>query len=100
MNSTTTGGYLVFPPTRSFKRPRRWETFEALFDPIVRQDDTVLWEPWDVPRDADARHWWTVLDCDGRLLLCAGFHFVNRFAYVQCANAWGGEWSDHPEYLY
>ena len=91
---------IVLPPKRDYRRPRRWETFEKLFEPIMRDEETVLWEPWEVPRDTDARHWWTVLDCDGRLLLCAGFHFVDRFGYIQCAKPWGGEWSAHPEYLY
>ena len=53
-----------------------------------------------MPRDTDARYWWTVFDRDGRLLLCAGFHFIDRLGYIQCAKPWGGEWSDHPEYLY
>jgi hypothetical protein len=25
---------------------------------------------------------WTVLDCDGRLIITNGFHFVNRFGYI------------------
>ena len=90
----------VLPPKRCYRRPRSWETFEKLFEPIMRDEETVLWEPWEVPRDADARYWWTVFDCDGRLLLCAGFHFIDRLGYIQCANPWGGEWSEHPEYLY
>ena len=90
----------VAPPKRRYRRPRRWETFENLFEPTVRDDHTVLWYPDEIGRDADARYWWTVLDCDGRLLLCAGFHFIDRFGYIQCANPWGGEWSEHPEYLY
>jgi hypothetical protein len=54
----------------------------------------------DVPTDADPRHWWTVLGCDGRLLLAPGFHVVNRFAYILCRNAWGGETNAHPDYRY
>ena len=51
-------------------------------------DHDYLWEPSQVPKDADGRYWWTVLDCDGGLYLAAGFRFVNRFAYVRCANPW------------
>lgn len=93
---------LINPPTRVFRRARRWETFERLFEPIERTDGSVLWEPWDVPKGADYRHWWTVLDpmTTGQHYLAAGFHFVNRLGYVQCKNAWGGDWQNHPEYLY
>lgn len=30
----------------------------------------------------------------GQLYLAAGFHFVNRLGYIQCAHAWGGEWDE------
>ncbi len=90
----------VAPPKRCYRRPRRWETFEKLFEPIERDGGTVLWYPGEVGPDPDPHDWWTVLDCDGRLLLAAGFHFVNRFAFIRCARPWGGEPNDHPEYLY
>ncbi len=90
----------VMPPARHYRRPRAWETFERLFEPILRDDDTVLWERWDLPADHDPRHVWTVLDCDGRLFLTPGFRFVNRIAYVICRNAWGGDASSHPDYRY
>lgn len=91
---------IVPPPKRSFIRPRTWETFEALFQPIISDDGTVLRERWEIPGEADPRYWWTVLDCDGRLLLAAGFRFVNRFAFVACRKAWGGERDEHPNYRY
>lgn len=87
------------PPARRYQRPRTWDMFERLFESILRDDDTVLWERRDIPADHD-RHVWTVLDCDGRLLLAPGFHIVNRFAYVICRNAWGGEAHEHPDYRY
>lgn len=90
----------VTPPARRYCRPRTWDTFERWFEPIVREDDTVLWERPDLPSDLDPRHVWTVLDCDGRLLLAPGFHVVNRLASVQCRNAWGGEAHAHPDQRY
>lgn len=27
---------------------------------------------------------WTLLDCDGKIILCSGFHYVNRFGYIIC----------------
>lgn len=93
---------LVAPPARVFKRARRWETFDRIFAPIEREDGGLIWEPCEVPKDADHRLWWTVLDpmTTGQLYLSAGFHFVNRLGYVQCTNGWDGKWNDHPEYLY
>ena len=29
---------------------------------------------------------WTMLDCDGKMYLSAGFHLVNRMFYVVCNN--------------
>jgi hypothetical protein len=27
---------------------------------------------------------WTLVDCDGKLYICSGFHFVNRIGYFIC----------------
>jgi hypothetical protein len=71
-------------------RARSWNVFERRFRPILRADDTPLWEPSELPPGDEiaTRHWWTVVDCDGRLYLSAGFRFVNRLAYVRCAEPW------------
>ena len=29
---------------------------------------------------------WTILDCDGHLVVASGFHFVNRFGYIITKN--------------
>jgi surface polysaccharide O-acyltransferase-like enzyme len=31
---------------------------------------------------------WTVLDCDGELIIAAGFHFVNRMGYIITEKEW------------
>jgi hypothetical protein len=67
---------------------QRWAEFEQKFEPLPAPDHDYLWETHPVPQDADGRFWWTVIDCDGRLYLATGFRFVNRFAYVRCANPW------------
>ena len=91
----------IMPPKHQYKRPRSWETFERLFDPIPLDDDTLLWQIGEVPKDADPHHWWTILDpSTDKLYLAAGFHFVNRFGYVKCKNRWGGDPNDHPDYIY
>ena len=40
------------------------------------------------PDVIDYRQWWTVIDCAGGLYLAAGFHYVNRLAYVRCEVPW------------
>jgi hypothetical protein len=67
---------------------QRWAVFEQKFEPLPAPHHDYLWETHQVPKDADGRYWWTVIDCDGRLYLVPGFRFVNRFAYVRCANPW------------
>jgi hypothetical protein len=71
-------------------RTSTWAAFERRFEPITRPSGTLLWELDELPcfGPIDPREWWTVLDCDGRLYLAAGFHFVNRFAYVRCEVPW------------
>ena len=34
---------------------------------------------------------WTIVDVDGTLYVCAGFHFVNRFGYVITEESWENE---------
>lgn len=33
-------------------------------------------------------HVWTLLDCDGELVICAGYHFVNRIGYFITEVPW------------
>ena len=42
----------VLPPKRCYRRPRRWDNFEKLYDPIVREHDKPLRE---LGEDAEAR---------------------------------------------
>ncbi len=72
------------------RRARSWDVFERRFRPIVRADNTPLWELSEVrPPDAiNCRQWWTVIDRAGGLYLAAGFRFVNRLCYVRCEVPW------------
>lgn len=99
MITQTDTAKLILPPAKPYTRLGSWSLYERRFQPIFRDDETVLWEVGEVPKGVNPRHWWTVVDV-GHLILVAGFHFVNRFGYVQCRHPWGGEWSDHPEYRY
>jgi len=67
-----------------------WDAFEERFLPVFRPDTTVLWQKEELPpqETVNYREWWTVIDCDGRLYLSAGFRYVNRLAYVRCERPW------------
>jgi len=77
-----------------------WRVFERRFQPIYREDGSLLWDRCELPAPANPQEWWTVLDCDGKLYLSAGFRFVNRFAYVRCAVAWNDLDLRQPDYRY
>ncbi len=90
-------------PTRPFKQRVRcgsWNTFERRFEPLPAPDHDLLWEIGQVPKGADYRYWWTVLDSDGHLYLSPGFRFVNRFAFVRCARPWTDDDQRQPDYRY
>ena len=69
-------------------RAGSWSVFERRFKPIIRDDGSLIWHNDEIPRPIIGRHWWTVLDCDGRLYLSAGFRFVNRIGYVRTEVEW------------
>jgi len=85
-------------------RPRtrsgRWSTYERRFQPIDSPDQTVWWRREQLPKDVDPRLVWTILDCDGRLYVRPGFHFVNRVDYVLCDIPWSDEDCHQPGYRY
>lgn len=98
-------GVVIMPPGKVFKRARGRASFDALFVPVKNpnsRQDEYLWDAGDIPRDADRRYWWTVVDVgpDPPFQLEAGIHRVNRIGLVQCINAWGGNAADHPNYIY
>lgn len=78
-----------------------WRTFERRFVPLPAPGHDYLWElRGEVPAGSDPHYWWTVLDCDGKLYLSPGFHFVNRFAFVRCAVPWTEVDERQPAYRY
>lgn len=74
----------VTPRTRSGS----WTDFERQFQPIIRDDGSLIWHAEELPCLVNSRHWWTVLDCDGRLYVSAGFRFVNRIGYLRTEIPW------------
>jgi hypothetical protein len=78
-----------------------WRTFERRFVPLPAPNHDVFWElRGEVPSDAEAHYWWTVLDCEGHLILSPGFRFVNRYAFVRCAVPWTEVDEGQPEYRF
>ena len=74
--------------TATRTRAGSWRVFERRFRPITRDDDSLLWDYRELPQPVDARRLWTVVDCNGKLYLAAGFHYVNRIGYVRCELPW------------
>ena len=85
-------------------RPRTrcgsWSTFERRFKPIDSPDQTVWWRREQLPKDVDERLVWTITDCDGKLYVAPGYHFVNRIDYVLCELPWTDEDFAQPTYRY
>lgn len=92
----------ILPPATSFKAHRRWDTFVKLFQPELGDLRDGYVDTDNVPPDADPHLWWTIIDpCDGtEMYLAPGFHFANRFGFVECAVPWGGAPEDHPTYAW
>lgn len=72
---------------------KRFSTFEKKFRPLLRADATILWETYgeDLERIIRTPHdrIWTVVDCDGKLMIVAGYHLVNRMNYIISQKPWG-----------
>lgn len=76
------------------------EPFEALEEkyeptefPDTETGNPCLLETYgpelELVKQTDPRHVWTVLDDDnGDLVVCAGFHFVNRVNYIITKKPW------------
>ncbi len=71
---------------------KRFSTFEKNYSPEIREDGTILFETYgeDLERimGANSQHVWTLLDCDGKLVIVAGYHLVNRMNYLITKNQW------------
>ena len=78
---------------------KRFSTFEKTYAPKIRKDGTILFETYgedlERVRQTHSRHIWTLLDCDGKLVIVAGYHLVNRMNYLITKN----QWSDGTEYF-
>ena len=95
----------------SNKRQLKYEEFEAIFDPVTKEDDTQYFESLDEIHDylklnkIDAnsndlyRNIWTYVDGNNNSsILLNGFHFVNKLGYVYCNKKWGNGTSEDKDY--
>lgn len=92
----------ILPPERDYVRARGWRMFLNTFGPVATRNGFIA-EAEEVPKDADHRSWWTVVDYapdSNRLYLVPGFARANRLGFVRCLHPWGGNADDHPLYLY
>jgi hypothetical protein len=71
---------------------KRFSTFEKSYSPEIRKDGSILFETYgkdlDGVRKTHSQHIWTLLDCNGRLVIVAGYHLVNRMNYLITKNHW------------
>lgn len=89
---------LILPPARRPRRLLSSDTFDRRFEPLPAPTHDLLWQTWELPQRVQPREWWTVIDCEGRLIVSAGVRFVNRFGYIRCRHLWDGEPDQHPDY--
>ena len=73
------------------------EFFTFKYNPISNEDDD-----WQIDTDTDLslidnKKIWTVIDCDGALVLTAGKHFVNRMYYVVTEISRTEDWEENIE---
>lgn len=61
------------------------DEFISRFAPHVDESGAII--PHSAPPvDAQPLHVWTMLDCDGSLIIASGIHYVNRDHYIVTAN--------------
>lgn len=87
------------------KRAMNYFVWERKFKPVERENTSngnpILYETYGPElREVQAQFEtkpntvWTVVDCDGKLYISPGFHFVNRIAYVITTIPWVDEQRD------
>lgn len=65
-----------------------WAAFEERFDPLAAPDGTLFHNSVHIGRGCTSRHWWTLVEEDGVIYVCAGMRFVNRIGYLHTRRPW------------
>jgi len=73
-------------------RMGKYSTFEKRYHPLMREDGSVLYETYGADLrqvlDTPVIRVWTIVDCDGKLVITAGYHIVNRMNYIITKYPW------------
>jgi hypothetical protein len=80
-----------------------YAAFERRYGPIVTSEaDGQITRDWDDPalKDVDIHLIWTIVDCEGKLVLVPGYATVNYFARVLCERPWGDDEEFNTGYIY
>lgn len=70
---------------------RSWSSFERSFVPVMHDDGSLLWEWSKLSQPVDVQRTFTVVECESRLYVTAGIHFVNRIGYLRTERPWRSE---------
>jgi len=80
---------------------KSYASFEKKYKPEIKEDGSILFETYgyDLEQVIDTKynHIWTLLDCDGKLVITAGYHIVNRMNYIITTKPWN---SNKECYIY
>lgn len=80
-----------------------YDIFITKFQPIENQfvKETILFETygeeWNFIKKQDIHKIWTLLDCNGKLIISPGCHWVNRMNYFITKNSWK---ENQRDYIY
>lgn len=78
---------------------KRYETFEKTYKPIEQKEGSILLETYgddlQKVRKTKNENLWTLLDCDGKLIIASGYHFVNRLNYIVTKNPCKSEFEEY-----
>lgn len=80
-----------------YRRALPFDTLERRFKCLEGPGGGLLHD-WAAVRDLDPAQVWTVVDCDGQLMVAPGIHFVNRMDYLVTLNKRGS--GHHADYIY
>ena len=82
-------------------RTGSWSAFEKRYQPIADSDNSLCrdWRDSEI-QNAPESLVWTILDCDGKLIVSPGFATVNFVGRILCAIPWNETEFNNSGYLY
>ena len=88
-------------PVKQRKIAGSFSNFEQRYKPLY-DDDGLIMRNWDDPtlEGVEVHYIWTIVDCDGVLIITPGLATVNYFARVLCCNPWRADEEFNTGYRY